>query len=784
MEKRIKYLYEKAVILFLFVALAACSPTKYIPEEQYLLNRVSLKTDSTVSSKVNLLDFIKQQPNDPKIGLMIYNMVDGDSSRFKRMIRKIGEPPVIFNPNAVNQSINELSIEMKNRGYLNSYVHAKIDTLDKKIEVEYHIHENYPYRVRNYSIRLPNEQMTNLALGIRPENVENKLNIRSAWQNRRWGNFRNPGSSTFKEPVLKTGTIFDMTTLEQEMNRVSNILRNRGYYASAIDDLHYLADTTLRCDSVDVTLLMKDETRTQIFRIEKVKVFSGYDPSNRRAYKIADSLDYEGIRIYYDSLRFLRPGVIADKVLVRPGGLFRERAGISTTNLFSALNCVERADLMYVEGNYPDSTLLDCEIFLTPGEVYSLQTGLSGTNKAGDLGIAADITYGHQNLFNGSELFNLGLRGAYEFVSGEEYNNSINHNFYEFRITPSMSFSSFHFPWLHNRFKYKYNPQTKYELGLNIQRRPEYIREFFNFSWQFRWASQENILTQTFSLLDINYVAMPWKSELFSEYLNNRLDSLTKFSYQNVFTAGINYNLIYTNANVGKLHERLYTVRFNAESSGNALHGIFSLANMRKNEAGQYIIGSNPFAQYVKADIDFAQTFPLSTTSGVAFHAAVGAGLPYRNSTILPFEKRYYAGGPNSVRGWRTRYLGPGSFNRGVAGDPTTHVGDISFIFSTEYRYKVLKWLEPAFFVDCGNIWTIKNYPNQAGGLFQWNSFYKELAIGTGVGLRFDLTFLILRIDAGTQIYDPAKQPENRFVFMKGNFWNKSAMYVAIGYPF
>jgi outer membrane protein assembly factor BamA len=163
---------------------------------------------------------------------------------------------------------------------------------------------------------------------------------------------------------------------------------------------------------------------------------------------------------------------------------------------------------------------------------------------------------------------------------------------------------------------------------------------------------------------------------------------------------------------------------------------------------------------------------------------AVGAGLPYGNSTILPFEKRYYAGGPNSVRGWRTRYLGPGSFNRGVAGDPTTHVGDISFILSAEYRYKVLKWLEPAFFVDCGNIWTIKDYPNQPGGLFQWDSFYKELAVGTGIGLRFDLTFLILRIDAGTQIYDPAQFSADRFVFMKGNFWNQSAMYVAIGYPF
>jgi outer membrane protein assembly factor BamA len=157
---------------------------------------------------------------------------------------------------------------------------------------------------------------------------------------------------------------------------------------------------------------------------------------------------------------------------------------------------------------------------------------------------------------------------------------------------------------------------------------------------------------------------------------------------------------------------------------------------------------------------------------------------PYKNSQILPFEKRYFAGGPNSVRGWHTRYLGPGSFNRGDASDPTTHVGDISFIANAEYRYKALNWLEPAFFVDCGNVWTIREYPNQQGGYFQWNSFYKELAVGTGIGLRIDLNFLIFRIDAGTRVYDPSYQEGKRFVLFKENLWRSSAVYVAIGYPF
>ena len=182
----------------------------------------------------------------------------------------------------------------------------------------------------------------------------------------------------------------------------------------------------------------------------------------------------------------------------------------------------------------------------------------------------------------------------------------------------------------------------------------------------------------------------------------------------------------------------------------------------------------------MKSDIDFAETFQLNENNGLAFRMGVGLAYPYKNSSILPFEKRYYAGGPNNVRGWRTRYLGPGSF-QGKRGDPTTHVGDISLILSAEYRFRILSWLEPAIFVDAGNIWTIKDYADQPGGLFRWNTFYREIAVGTGIGLRFDFNFLIFRLDAGTQIYDPALQ---RSVFLKGNFFNHSAMYVAIGYPF
>ena len=779
-------------VFFLFTH--SCSTTKHIPEGQYLLDNISLKTDSNEISGNQLLDFIKQKPNESKPGLMIYNIVSNDSNWIKKAIRKIGEPPVIYNQNFVNRSVNELAIEMKNLGFLNSNVHAIVDTAGKKVSVNYIINEGIPYKIRDYTIQLPDSQMNYLAMGIRrsrnlfsrlrrsEEQTTDSLINRQTNPNRnqqRRRNNRTPSTSFIKE-----GGIFDMNSLSEERKRLSNIFRNQGYYDLTVNNFHYLADTALNSNQVDLKLILKDTTLINVYRIEKVKVFSGYDPLESEKYVISDSTEKNGIDIYYDNLKFLRPQMIVDKVMIRPGGLFRERASESTYNLFQALNCVSRVEIAYKERNYPDSTLLDCEIYLTPGNIHSFKTRLGGTNNAGDMGIALDINYGHQNFFNGSEIFNIQLKGAYEFVSGRTDINSNNHNFYEIGILPSLTFSKLHLPLLGAYLQNDYTMQTQYSLGYNIQSRPEYSRNFFSFKWQFSWSDRNRRVTHAINLLDVNYVSMPRKSERFQQYLNTEIDPLTRLSYNDVFTAGVGYNLIYTNVNTGRMRQRLYTVRFNAESSGNALRGIFSLSNAKVNEWGQFLVGGNPFAQYLKGNLDFAETLPLSEKSKFAFHSAFGLAYPYKNSMILPFEKRFFAGGPNSVRGWRTRYLGPGSFNQGIPGDPTTHVGDINFILSAEYRHKILKWLEPAFFIDCGNTWTIRDYEGQPGGLFRWNSFYKELAIGTGIGLRFDFSFLIFRVDAGTRVYDPALPENERFMFFKKNFWNNSAAYIAIGYPF
>ena len=752
-------------VIFLLFTLCACNPVRHIPEGHYLLDKVAIQMDDKGVDKTALLPYIQQKNNASKPGLWVYNLVNNDSNFIKKFIRKIGEPPVVFNPNLVPLSVEELSVQMKNWGYLNSSVSARIDTAGKKAEVTYFVHNGEPYRIRNYTI------------DIHP--------LRDQW----WQLRRKNGPSGSPRPdttarrrsdrrLIREGAVFNLEMLKKERARVSSQLRNRGYYTFTEENLHYLADTTLRSNQVDLTMALADSLAQQPpYTVRRVNVFSGYDPLEK--YTAVDSLEYNGIHLYYDSLHFLRPKVIAGKIQVRPGQLYREREGESTYNLLQALNCMGRVDMRYTTLD-ADSTLLDCNLYLTPGNSHSLQTGLGGTNKAGDLGVALDITYGNLNIFNGSEIFNIHLRGAYEFVSRKDGNDALTDNYYELGISPSLTFPKLHLPLIEAYMDNHFHSQTQYRFGYNIQKRPEYIRNFFNFNWKFSWSSQRSTLSQSLSLLDVNYVNMPWISDKFRTYLDQKVDSLTKFSYNNMFTAGIAYSLIYTNANTGRLRQNLYTIRFSLESSGNALSWIFDAAYRGKTKPDSYTIFGNPFAQYLKGEIDFAETFRINSVNGLAFHAGVGLAYPYKNSSILPFEKRYYGGGPNHVRGWHTRYLGPGSLNS-PTGNPALHVGDINLILSAEYRYRILPWLEPAFFVDAGNIWTIKDYPDQPGGLFRWNTFFREMAVGAGIGLRFDFNFLIFRLDAGTRVYDPVVQD---IVFLKGKFFNHSAAYVAIGYPF
>jgi outer membrane protein assembly factor BamA len=737
-------------VLCSLLLLAACSTTKHVPDGSFLLKHAGIDIDTKNVKTVELEEFIKQKANSSGIRLWLYNAGD-TTNRFKKLLRKSGEAPVIYNAQSVPRSVKALRTEMENKGYLNAEVAARIDTVKPKmIKVDYIITSREPYRIRNYTI------------DINPRSIfrMNRLRQRSK---------------------IKPGVIFDTAVLEEERQRTNRFFHNSGYYNLASDNLYFLADTALQSNQADLTLTLRDTTDFQPYHIQNINIYSGYDPIVNRQFTPQDSTVYHGLNIYYDNTCFIRPHVLQDNISIAPGQAYSERLSEETYDLISSLSAVSKAGIEYKAAADSSARALDCNIYITPGNIHSIQMGLEGTNNAGDLGIAGNISYTHNNIFNGSEMLNVKLKGAYEFIGGDSGSDLLTNNYYEAGIGASLTFPKIIFPFFSHKIKKLFKANTLFGLSLDVQNRPEYTREFFNASWKYKWETLRGRVQHNLSVMDINFVAMPYKSTKFDKYINSESNYLTKISYDDMFTAGIGYSGSYASAGKSRYLSSPYTVRYGVELSGNLLSGICKLAHAPTNENGQYQLLGNSFAQYVKADFDYSQTYRLNEKNAVAVHGGFGIAYPYGNSTILPFEKRYYGGGPNNVRGWNTRQLGPGAYNAG--NDFSARTGDLKILLNAEYRYKFIPLLELAGFIDAGNVWTVRNYPNQPGGQFQIHSFYEELAMAAGIGLRLDLTFLIIRLDAGKKLYDPALKDNNPWIItdkVKGN----TAIHFAIGYPF
>jgi len=322
-------------------------------------------------------------------------------------------------------------------------------------------------------------------------------------------------------------------------------------------------------------------------------------------------------------------------------------------------------------------------------------------------------------------------------------------------------------------------------MRFNNQLRPEYQRVFFNTGLNYEWTGSRSRFAHSLDIVDINYVAIPQMSKEFRDsVMNNPRNLMLKYSYENLFIYRTAYNLVYTSQPRNARSKDFFTIRAGIELAGNLFYGASKLFKAAPDSAGSYRIFNVPFAQYVKADFDYARNMSIDKKNSIAMHAVVGAAYPYLNSIVLPYEKRYYSGGSNSIRGWSTRQLGPGTYNNNGTIDFMNQSGDLKLDLSVEFRNMLIGPFQVASFIDAGNIWTLRKYDNQPGGQFRLNSFYKQIAWAWGLGFRLDFDFLVFRFDTGMKIYDPAQTGSDRWRITRPDFWNDFAFHFAIGYPF
>ncbi|NDW12925.1 hypothetical protein D0T50_08465 [Bacteroides sp. 214] len=761
-------------ILLVFIAiLSSCTATKYVPEGKYLLDEVKIQTDNKDVKPSSLEPYIRQNANTKwfslvKTQLYIYNLSGRDSTKWRnKVLRRLGDEPVIYDEYSNERTREEMTKALQNMGYMGASVKSIPKINKKKLKMTYQVTTGNPYVVNSLRYDIPDDGILY---------------------------FMNKDSA---RTLLHEGMLFDVNVLDAERQRITNLLRQNGYYKFNKEYITFDADTIRNTFKVDLTMHLAlyravsgDSAKEhQQYTINDISFITEYDMMRTSALssiEINDSIHYKGFPIYFKDKLYLRPKVLVDNLNLQRGSLYDESDVQRTYNNFGRLSALKYSNIRFVETQIADSSMLNAYVLLTKSKHQSVTFEIEGTNSAGDLGAAASVAYQHRNFFHGSESFMFKVRGAYEAISGLT-GNYRSDNYTELGAETSVNFPRFLFPFLSSGFKKSIRATTEFGLHYNYQLRPEFSRTVAAASWGYRWTQKQRI-QHRIDLLDISYLYMPWIDPTFEQkYLNDEKNYILEYNYKNRLIVRSGYVYNYNSVNPNLMNQTFKTnshsIRLGVESAGGLLYLFSKAAGLSKNGEGEYSILNIPFAQYVKFDFDFAKNIVIDQRNSLAYHIGAGIAVPYGNASVIPFEKQYFSGGANSVRGWSVRSLGPGSFPGD--GNFLNQSGDIKLDMNIEYRSKLFWILQGAFFIDAGNIWTIKEYEEQPGGKFQFDKFYKQIAVSYGLGFRFDLDFFVLRFDGGMKAINPEyEKGKRRYPIISPRLKRDFAFHFAVGYPF
>ena len=786
---RIRLLYIAVVIAALSL-LTGCSSTKYVPDNQYLLDKVVITSDDKDFKEADLRDYLHQRPNFKAFGLIkwqlyLYNWSGkNDKSWVNKQLRRMGEAPVVLDTMLVEQSADELERFLVNKGYIHADVTTRIDTLrHKKAVVTYMLHPNTPYRIRNYQTAISDPVIDSIA-HIPPKK-------------RNWlSNMFKPSNEDYVS-LVKEGNPFDRDLLDLERSRVTKLVRREGYYAFNKDHLAYMADSAFNQNAVDLEMYLKPYRRLKEdgsvkeeahrpYYINKVTVVADYDPLKselENSMSLRDTMKAGDIYVVYANRRFIRPSALARSVYLAPGKQYDESNVEQTYSSFARLRALKNINIRFREFEENDSLKLDCSILAAPTKLQGFGVELEGTHSAGDLGFASSVNYQHRNLFRRSETFSFKVRGAYEALGSSK--SSIDGNYWEFGAETGLMFPRFVFPFVSESFKRRMKATTEFKIGYSFQTRPEYQRTILSGGWSYIWQDRLNTQSRhVFKFVDIDYVHLPKIDKAFADSLP---ESTRQYNFTDQFVLGIGYTYTFNNYVPQNKNRNTHSLRVSVEMAGNLLYGFSKVLGAHKNDKGSYSLFGIPYAQFTKVDVDFSKNIALDAKNRVAYRIGVGVGYPYGNMTKLPFERSYFSGGANSVRGWSVRSLGPGSMGLEYARSFADQVGDIRLDMNLEYRTKLFWKFEMAAYVDAGNIWTFHEDASHPKANFDFSRFYKEIAFSYGLGLRADFNFFVLRFDTGMKAYDPQQRGGKKWAIKNPNFNSRTgnfAWHFAVGYPF
>lgn len=759
----------------LALLMAGCAPTRFIPEDEWMLDKVSVRTDDSEISTSNLSGYVRQRSNSKwfslfKVPMSVYCISGRDSTkRINRFFQRIGEAPVVYDSVQAERGRADMEAAVRNLGFLQAKVTRHERHRKRRVQLMFQVESGPRYIVNNIAYRIDDPAIADIVL-------QDTL-----------------------QSLLYPGMPFDANVLNQERTRLSSLLQNYGYYRFNKSYVRFEVDSTLGHRLVDLTLNIPyyratptDSLRPhQCYHIGTVNYLTDLDFKVLKTQREElDSLVTRSLHFYQRKDMPLSPLFLVNKTDLRPGRLYEERHVHSTYSNLSSLSAVMGTNItLEPSPTAPDT--LDAYVSVYTAKRHGVSAELEGTNSAGDFGAAVSVGYQNRNLFRRSAMLSLKVRGAFEAIKGlEGYTDA---NYIEYSAEANLNFPEFIFPFLSRHFRRSVNAQSIASLMYDSQDRPEFHRRVLTAAWRYRWNRFDLKRQHRVDLIDLNYVFMPWISETFKrEYLSNdgNRNALLRYNYENLFIMKAGYSFQYTsvtpnmqNATYGR---NAWSARFSIETAGNLLYGLSHLTDgPHSQRLDAYTLFNIAYAQYVKGDFDFVKSFSFDDRNSLAIHAALGLAFPYGNSTVLPYEKRYFSGGANSVRGWGVRGLGPGTFS-GSDGkvDFIRQTGDMKLDLSAEYRTHLFWKIDGAVFLDAGNIWTLRDYEEQPGGQFKFDTFWKQIAVAYGLGVRLNFSYFILRLDAGMKAINPAYEGRDHYPIIHPRFKRDFQLHFAVGLPY
>jgi len=783
LRTNIKITGPKLFLLTIIILTAAsCNPTKYVPSGELLLSSNELTVSpggeslpATVSRSA-MKPYVRQQPNKRIFGvrfhLGLFNLSDITREKWPHgWLRRIGEEPVIFDEVAAERSAGQIQSYLWSKGFFNAIVTDTVNVDGNEAKVIYRVSPGRPYKIADIRYEVQDSILHSLIM-IDTVNCS-----------------------------VERGMIYDVDVLRKERQRLERFIRDIGFYTFSTENIFYRIDSSLMSHQMIVNYVVSPgvtfdsqgrqvTTPHKMYRIRDIYVYPEFDPRTALTggEEYLNSLDtsyFGGIHFVSPPGRTLvRPEVLAQAIYIAPGSLYSVTNTERTQKHLNDLRNHRLVNVSFIDagslsGERRDEGMLDCVIQLTPMQRQSFTVELEGTNTGGNLGGALNLIYQNKSLLKGAEVFSMKLKGAYETLT-EDLSGF--RNTQQYGIEANLRIPKFMIPFpAKESFIRNRDPRTVLSAGYNYQKLPAFARSVANISLGYSWNGNKytrfSVNPLSLNVVKLHYINPDYQATIEDmPYFSNSL--------RDVRIVGGRYDFAFNNQVIQKSRD-FWNIRLGLDIAGNLLDAAYRTANAELAPDGSYHLFRQPFAQFIKGEVDAAYNYRFNEASSIVYRFFAGVGWPYGNSEVMPFEEQYFGGGSNDIRAWMVRTLGPGSY---ILQESSfiNQTADMKLEANVEYRFKLFWILEGAAFIDAGNIWTVREDEDRPGSVFRFRSFTDDIAVGTGLGLRFDLKFVLLRADFGLKVRDPQETEGSKWIPFNRPYDRKKdvTMVIGIGYPF